>query len=87
MAAKDLSGRVGPGLDPCGAIRVPFELLDGADARNRLSSGRRNFDAEMRSRSRGASVERAVAHEVLEDVRQYWQHTSAPYKWRRPIHR
>ena len=29
MASEKLSGRTGPALDPCGAIRVPFELLDG----------------------------------------------------------
>ena len=41
MSARELSGRVGAGLDPCGAIRVPFELLDGQTTRNHLSSGSR----------------------------------------------
>jgi cellobiose phosphorylase len=29
MYKARLSGKLGPGLDPCTAIRVPFELLDG----------------------------------------------------------
>ncbi len=29
MASARLSGRVGAGMDPCGAIQIPFELQDG----------------------------------------------------------
>jgi cellobiose phosphorylase len=74
MAAKDLSGRVGPGLDPCGAIRVGFDLLEG-ETRTivfRLGAG---FDAgdalKVAQRFRGDTA----AHEVLEAVHRYWVHT------------
>jgi cyclic beta-1,2-glucan synthetase len=74
MAAKNLSGRVGPGLDPCGAIRVGFELPDGATRQIvfRLGVGTDAGDAlKVAQRFRGTSV----ANEVLEAVRRYWQHT------------
>ena len=74
MAAKNLSGRVGPGLDPCGAIRVGFELPDGATRQIvfRLGVGTDAGDAlKVAQRFRGTRV----ANEVLEAVRHYWQHT------------
>ena len=74
MASKDLSGRVGPGLDPCGAIRVGFELLDGQTRRIvfRLGTGRDAEDAlAVAKRFRGQTV----AHEVLEAVHRYWVQT------------
>jgi cyclic beta-1,2-glucan synthetase len=74
MASKDLSGRVGPGLDPCGAIRVGFELLDGQTRQVvfRLGAGLDTEDAvTLAQRFRG----QGVAHEVLEAVHRYWVHT------------
>ncbi|MGH8761679.1 MAG: GH36-type glycosyl hydrolase domain-containing protein [Nitrosospira sp.] len=74
MASEALSGRVGPGLDPCGAIRVPFELMDGQTREIvfRLGVG---FYAEetlrLVQRFRGS----AVAREVLESVHRYWERT------------
>ena len=74
MASNALSGRVGPGLDPCGAIRVPFELLDG-QAREvvfRLGAGYHADDAiQLAQRFRGA----AAAQQVLESVHRYWGRT------------
>ncbi|SFN66288.1 GH36-type glycosyl hydrolase domain-containing protein [Nitrosospira briensis] len=74
MAAKDLSGQVGAGLDPCGAIRVPFELLEGEmrQVTFRLGAGLHADDAlQIARRFRGAGV----AHEVLQKVRNYWLRT------------
>jgi cellobiose phosphorylase len=74
MASGELSGRVGPGLDPCSAIRVPFELLDGQTREIvfRLGVG---FHAEdtlkLMQRFRGPRV----AHEVLERIHRYWERT------------
>ncbi|MEO6823887.1 MAG: glucoamylase family protein [Nitrosospira sp.] len=74
MASAVLSGRVGPGLDPCGAIRVPFELLDG-QAREivfRLGAGYHADDAiQLAQRFRGA----AAAQQVLKSVHHYWGRT------------
>ena len=38
MSLPRLSGRVGAALDPCAAIRVPFELADGARARDHFQT-------------------------------------------------
>lgn len=69
-----LSGKVGAGLDPCGAIQVPFELADGHEREIvfRLGAGRNAEEAsELVQRFRGANA----AHTALTAVQQYWQHT------------
>ncbi|MGH8397007.1 MAG: GH36-type glycosyl hydrolase domain-containing protein, partial [Gammaproteobacteria bacterium] len=69
-----LSGKTGPALDPCAAIQVPFELVDGQEREIifRLGVGRDIQEArELVQRFRGPSA----AREVLESVRQYWQDT------------
>jgi cellobiose phosphorylase len=74
MRAKELSGRVGPGLDPCGAIRVPLELFDGQTQEIvfRLGAGLHSDDAlKIVRRFRGITV----AREVLENVHRYWVRT------------
>jgi cellobiose phosphorylase len=74
MSVTALSGRVGPGLDPCGAIRVPIELMDGQmkEIVFRLGMGINTENTvELARRFRGA----AVAHEVLESVYRYWKRT------------
>ena len=74
MSQSRLSGTVGAALDPCAAIRVPFELADG-QAREfvfRLGAGRSAEEArDLVRRWRGS----AAAHDALAAVRQYWQHT------------
>jgi cellobiose phosphorylase len=74
MAWAELSGKVGPALDPCGAIRVPFELVDGqaAEIVFRLGIGRNRDDARnLVQRFRGS----VAARDALEKVKQYWQRT------------
>jgi cellobiose phosphorylase len=74
MSMKALSGRVGPGLDPCGAIRVPIELMDGQMKETvfRLGAGIHAEGAvALARRFRGVTV----AHEVLESVYGYWNRT------------
>jgi cellobiose phosphorylase len=74
MGAKTLSGRVGPGLDPCGAIRVSIELMDGQMKETvfRLGVGMHaEGTVALARRFRGV----AVAHEVLESVYGYWKRT------------
>ncbi|MGB9428631.1 MAG: glucoamylase family protein [Gammaproteobacteria bacterium] len=69
-----LSGKVGAGLDPCGAIQVPFDLADGQEREIvfRLGAGRNAEEASaLAQRFRGAKVARTA----LAEVRQYWQHT------------
>ena len=74
MTRLRLSGKVGAGLDPCGAIQVPFELADGQEREIvfRLGVGRDADDARnLVHRFRGS----AAARGALEAVWQYWKHT------------
>ena len=74
MTRLRLSGKVGAGLDPCGAIHVPFELADGQEREIifRIGVGRDAEDARnLVRRFRGS----AAARSALEAVWQYWKHT------------
>ncbi len=69
-----LSGKVGAGLDPCGAIQVSFDLADGQEREIvfRLGVGRNADDAAaLVQRFRGG----AAARGALEAVWHYWNHT------------
>src|SRR5439155_3135602 len=74
MESLQLSGRVGPALDPCGAIRVPFELADGQEREIvfRLGIGRTTDEmSELVLSYRGS----AAARGVLEKVQRHWART------------
>ena len=74
MESLQLSGRVGPALDPCGVIRVPFELADGQEREIvfRLGVGRTADEVNaLVLRNRGSAAARAV----LESVWHYWART------------
>ncbi len=69
-----LSGKVGPGLDPCAALQIPFELADGQERQIvfTLGLGQNVEDAQnltLRCRSTGS------ARGELERVWNYWNHT------------
>ncbi|RZT05927.1 Cellobiose phosphorylase [Duganella sp. CF402] len=67
-----LSGKIGAGLDACGAIQAPFDLLPGQEREIVFVlgvGGRRNADASslvQKHRSAGA------AHEALAAVHAHW---------------
>jgi len=74
MTRTLLSGRLGAALDPCGAIRVPFDLADGQERQIifRLGAGEDLDGARvlaLRLRRTGA------ARQALQRVRQYWRRT------------
>jgi cellobiose phosphorylase len=74
MSLPRLSCTVGAALDPCAAIRVPFELVDGEEREIifRLGAARNYADArQLVERFRGA----AAAQGALEVVTNYWRHT------------
>jgi cyclic beta-1,2-glucan synthetase len=74
MTRVRLSGQVGPALDPCGAIQVPFDLAEGEEREItfRLGAGRDGDDARaLVRRFRGSAAGRSA----LEKVWQYWKHT------------
>jgi cellobiose phosphorylase len=69
-----LSGKVGAGLDPCGAIQVSIDLADGQEREIvfRLGVGRNVADADtLVKRYRGSPAARGA----LEAVWQHWNHT------------
>lgn len=74
MTRERLPGRLGAGLDPCGAIQVPFELADGEERSIifRLGAGKNIQKARalaLKLRETG-TVRRA-----LESVHHFWQKT------------
>ena len=74
MSRSRLSGKVGPGLDPCAAIQVGFDLAPGQEREIvfRLGVGRNADDAgKLVQRYRGALAARGA----LEAVWQHWNHT------------
>ena len=69
-----LSGKVGSGLDPCGAVQVAFDLADGQERETtfRLGLGKNTGEVQaliQRFRRPGA------ARVALEAVWQYWNQT------------
>ena len=69
-----LSGKVGAGLDPCGAVQVTFNLADGQERETsfRLGVGRGTADVQVLIRRfRRADASRAA----LEGVWAYWNRT------------
>jgi cellobiose phosphorylase len=74
MERVRLAGKVGAGLDPCGAVQVPLELGPGEEREIVFTLGA-GFDAdEARSllqRFRGSHAARSE----LEAVWEYWKHT------------
>ncbi|MEP7214637.1 MAG: glucoamylase family protein [Anaerolineaceae bacterium] len=74
MRRARLSGRVGAGMDPCGAIQVPFELASGQEREIifRLGAGRSRDDASALARRFSGS---AAALEALEATWRLWERT------------
>ena len=75
LSRPQLSNRVGAGLDPCAAIQVAFDLAEGREReivyRLGVAAVRSAAEAgEVAKRLRG----RVVAHEALDNARNYWRH-------------
>jgi cellobiose phosphorylase len=74
MTRSRLSGKIGPALDPCGAMQVTFELANGEEREIvfTLGAGRDADDAgNLIHRFWGS----AAARGALEEVWQHWNHT------------
>jgi cellobiose phosphorylase len=74
LKRQRLSGKVGAGLDPCGAMQVAFNLADGEERETsfRLGVGRSTADVQVLIRRfRRADACRAA----LEGVWNYWNRT------------
>lgn len=76
MQRKQLSGRVGAGLDACAAIQVGFELAPGQTRELvfMLGVGRDRADAEaLVNRFRGGIGGSIAAQEALTETRRHWR--------------
>ncbi|MFD0739901.1 GH36-type glycosyl hydrolase domain-containing protein [Lysobacter koreensis] len=74
MGRERLSGKLGPGLDPCAAIQVPLQLdaVEASETVFRLGLGRDWADAvALARRTRGVDA----AYDALDAVRIYWLRT------------
>ncbi|BFM12012.1 hypothetical protein R50072_21650 [Simiduia litorea] len=83
LACTHLSGRVGAGLDPCGALQVSITLAPGESREIifRLGAGRdRSHASELAKRLRIPGT--AIA--ALAQVKQYWRHTLAAVRIETP---
>lgn len=83
MKRARLSGRVGAGLDPCGAVQVSFDLMEGQEHETsfRLGVGRNSDDAQqLIHRFRRFDATRLA----FEGVRAYWSHTLGAVKVETP---
>ena len=72
MQRAKLSGKTGAGLDPCAAIQVAFELLDGQEREIifRLGVGKNEHETgNMVNQFRGITA----AANALDKVNKYWQ--------------
>ncbi|MEO8001054.1 MAG: glucoamylase family protein [Arenimonas sp.] len=83
MTRARLSGRLGAGLDPCGAIQVPFELADGQEKQIifRMGAGRdleQTRELAIRLRKPGS------ARASFEKVQQYWEQTLSAVQVKTP---
>lgn len=69
-----LSGRVGAGLDPCGAVQVAFNLLEGQERETSFRLGVGRTAAEVQNLVRRFRREDA-SRVALEGVWDYWNRT------------
>ena len=69
-----LSGKVGAGLDPCAAIQVPFELMDGEEKEIVFVLGLGQNAGEARKLAQFFS-DATAARDALNAVQQYWNNT------------
>ena len=69
---KKLSGRSGAGMDPCAALQVRFDLLDGAEKEIIFQIGNGENTAAVRTLIQKFANGDAVS-QSLNNVKEYWQ--------------
>lgn len=74
LTRTGLSGRVGAGLDPCGAIQIAFELAPG-ETREVVFILGAGQDVNSACALAARCLSSEAANTVLEAVRAYWQRT------------
>ncbi len=72
MYRKKLSGRSGAGIDPCAALRVKFNLLDGAEKEIVFQIGNEENHATASSLIEKLA-EKEMAISSLNGVKEYWE--------------
>jgi cyclic beta-1,2-glucan synthetase len=72
MYRKKLSGKTGAGFDPCAALQVKFDLLNGEEKEIIFLLG--NEATAKRTKELLATFsDKSVVHQSLENVKAYWQ--------------
>ena len=84
MANARLSGQVGAGMDPCGAVQVAFELDDGDEYEMIFRLGAA-ADAKSASELVQRFRRRGTATAALEAVRMHWRWTLGKVQVRTPV--
>ena len=72
MKRQYLSGKVGAGLDPCAAIQVPLEMLEGEEKEVVFTLGMGRNVTEARKLAQFFS-DPATAADALQAVQNYWR--------------
>ena len=74
MSRIRLSGKLGYALDPCAAIQVPFDLVDGEEQEIifRLGVGKNGSNASTIAKQFRGSI---AAKDAFEKVKKYWNKT------------
>lgn len=83
MLRLKLSGKVGVAIDPCAALQVAFELMDGEEKEIifRLGTGLNEGNArEIADKTRSLQT----AYEALNKVKRYWEKTTTVLKIETP---
>ena len=71
MYRKRLSGKTGAGIDPCAALQVKFDLLDGAEKKIVFMLGNEENTHAVEALIR-KFTDPAVVKQSLQDVKEYW---------------
>ncbi len=70
---KKLSGKTGAGIDPCAALQVKFDLLEGEEKTIVFQLGNEKDILAVHSLILKFSEQSAVT-QALQEVKEYWQH-------------
>jgi cyclic beta-1,2-glucan synthetase len=82
-----LSGRLGAALDPCGVIRVPFDLANGQEREVIFRLGSAGVDLERAQELALRLRQPGSARLALQKVRQSWRRTLGACRLRPPTRR
>jgi cyclic beta-1,2-glucan synthetase len=84
MRRKNLSGRTGAGMDPCAALQVRFDLLDGAEKEVIFQLGN-GENLSIGPGLIGQFADRQAVMQSLQNVKDYWRDALGAVQVTHPI--